>query len=75
MKTSAMFWVATTTIILIIVTIMAAMDLPFNWVFYVTIIGQFAVVFMVYKVLTDAYATTKTFDDFYEDYPIGTRSH
>ncbi|MCJ7465707.1 MAG: hypothetical protein MUO53_03325 [Maribacter sp.] len=73
MKLSAMFWVATTTIILIIGTIMAAMALPFNWVFYVTIIGQFAVVYMVYMVLTDSYTTTKTFDDFYEDYPIGSR--
>jgi hypothetical protein len=31
------------------------------------------VVYMVYKVLTDTYSTTKTFDDFYEDHPIGSR--
>jgi hypothetical protein len=73
MKLSAMFWVATTTIILIIVTIMAAMGLPFNWVFYSTMIGQFALVYMVYMVLTDTYASAKTFDDFYEDHPIGSR--
>ncbi len=73
MKLSAMFWVASTTIILIIVTIMAVIGLPFNWVFYSTMIGQFALVYMVYKVLTDTYSTTKTFEDFYEDHPIGSR--
>lgn len=68
-----MFWVALTTLILITVTIMATMNFPFNWVFYVTVLGQTAVIFMVYKVLTDVYTTDKTFEDFYEDYPIGKR--
>jgi len=68
-----MFWVALTTLILITVTIMATMNFPFNWVFYVTVLGQAAVIFMVYKVLTDVYTTDKTFEDFYEDYPIGKR--
>jgi len=70
MKTSAMFWVGTTTIVLLTVTIMAAMNFPFNWVFYVTVLGQVMIVYMVYKVLTDNYTTDKTFKDFYEDYPI-----
>ncbi|MGB5555470.1 MAG: hypothetical protein WBM83_12480 [Flavobacteriaceae bacterium] len=73
MKFSAMFWVAITTLVLITVTIMATMGFPFNWVFYVTVLGQFLVVFMVFKVLKDNYTTTKTFDDFYEDYPIVNR--
>lgn len=73
MQNSAMFWVGLTTLILITVTIMASMDFPFNWVFYVTVLGQAAVVYMVYKVLTDKYTTDKTFDDFYEDYPISQR--
>jgi hypothetical protein len=30
-------------------------------------------VLMVYKVLTDNYKTDKTFEDFYEDHPIGNR--
>lgn len=71
MKNSAMFWVANTTLILVVVTIMAAMDFAFNWVFYVTVLGQSMVVYMVYKVLTDKYTTKKTFKDFYEDHPIG----
>ena len=66
-----MFWVANTTITLVIVTIMAAMDFSFNWVFYITVLGQFMIVYMVYKVLTDNYATKKKFKDFYEDHPIG----
>ena len=74
MKNSAMFWVANTTIILVIVTIMAAMNFPFNWVFYVTVLGQSMVVYMVYKVLTNDYNTDKTFKDFYEDHPIGQSS-
>jgi TRAP-type C4-dicarboxylate transport system permease small subunit len=70
MKTSAMFWVGTTTIVLLIVTIMAAMNFPFNWVFYITVLGQVMIVYMVYRVLTDSYTTNKTFKDFYEDFPI-----
>ncbi len=70
MKTSAMFWVGTTTIVLLTVTIMAAMNFPFNWVFYITVLGQVMIVYMVYRVLTDHYTTDKTFKDFYEDYPI-----
>lgn len=73
MKTSAMFWVATTTIVLITLTVMATMNFSFNWVFYVTVLGQVMVVYMVYRVLTDNYTTNKTFDDFYEDFPVGER--
>ncbi|MCK0190074.1 hypothetical protein [Arenibacter sp. F20364] len=66
----AMFWVAATTMVLISLTIMAAMNFPFNWVFYITVLGQIMLVYMVFKVLTDNYTTDKTFKDFYEDYPI-----
>jgi TRAP-type C4-dicarboxylate transport system permease small subunit len=65
-----MFWVSTTTIVLITVTIMAAMNFPFNWVFYITVLGQVMIVYMVYRVLIDKYTTDKTFKDFYEDFPI-----
>ena len=70
MKTTAMFWVTLTTLVLITVTIMAAMNFPFNWVFYITVLGQGMIVYMVYKVLTDEYTTSKTFNDFYEDCPV-----
>lgn len=70
MKTSTFLYVAITTLLLITITIMAALNLPFNWVFYLTIVGQILVLLMVYRVLTDNYTTDKTFDNFYEDMPI-----
>ena len=70
MKSSAMFCVGATTILLIMVTIMATMNFAFSWFFYLTVFGQIMMVYMVYKVITDDYKTSKTFEDFYEDYPI-----
>jgi hypothetical protein len=74
MKISAMSVVGFTTMVLVTVTIMVSMNFPFNWVFYMTVFGQALVVYMVYKVLTDDYDTPKTFDDFYEDNPIGRQN-
>ncbi|MET7029620.1 hypothetical protein [Sediminicola luteus] len=71
MKVSTMGSVAITTIALLLVTIMAALDYPFNWVFYMTVLGQALLIYMVYRVLVDDYKTDKTFEDFYEDHPIG----
>ena len=71
MKISVMFYVALTTIMLLTVTIMVSMDMPFNWIFYLTCLGQIMVAVMVYKVLTDNFTTEKTFSDFYEDHSIG----
>jgi bacteriorhodopsin len=75
MKIPAMFYVGVTTLLLITLTIMVAMDLPFNWVFYTMCLGQLFVIIMVYRVLKDNYTTNKTFDDFYEDHPIGRRNN
>lgn len=71
MKIPVMFYVAITTLLLVTLTIMVSMNMPFNWVFYLTCIGQVLVVVMVYNVLKDKYTTDKTFEDFYEDHPIG----
>ena len=73
MKIPVLFWVAITTMFLVTVTIMVSMNMPFNWVFYLTCIGQVLVGVMVYKVLTDNYTTDKTFKHFYEDRPIDYR--
>jgi len=70
MKTSPFVYIAITTLLLVTITVMSAMDFPFNWVFYLTVIGQIFVVVMVYKVLTDNYSTDKTFEHFYEDRPV-----
>lgn len=70
MKISPFVYIAITTLILITITIMSAMDFPFGLVFYLTVLGQIFLVIMVYKVLTDNYTTDKTFEHFYEDRPI-----
>lgn len=64
-----------TTLILILVTIFAALDMAFSWVFYLTVLGQATLVFAVYKVLTDDYQTDKTFRDWYEDRPKSEEDH
>ncbi len=71
MKLSAITYLVLTTFVLITVAIFAAMDFPFGWVFYLTVLGQGLLIFSVFKVLRDSYTTDKTFKDFYEDHPIG----
>lgn len=71
MKLSAITYLALTTFVLVTVAIFAAMDFPFGWVFYLTVLGQALLIFSVFKVLRDSYTTDKTFKDFYEDHPIG----
>ena len=70
MKIPVMFYVALTTFILILLTIMVSINITFTWVFYTMCLGQFFVLVMVYKVLKDNYSTDKTFNNFYEDRPI-----
>ncbi len=65
-----MFWVALTTFMLLTVTIFSSMDLPFDWVFYLTVLGQVSLVIMVYRVLTDNYSTDLEFRDGYQDRPL-----
>lgn len=71
MNISAVTYLIATTFVLVTVTIFAAMDFPFSWVFYLTVFGQVLLVYSVLKVLKDNYTTDKTFEDFYEDNPIG----
>lgn len=71
MKNSVMFLVLFVTIFLLVLTALAYTNIGFSWVFILTVIGQLLVVLMVYKVLKDHYTTDKTFEDFYEGYPIG----
>ncbi len=71
MKLSAISWLVITTLVLLTVTVFSVLEFSFNWVFYLTVLGQVFFIYTVYKILTDTYTTDKTFDDFYEDYPIG----
>lgn len=71
MRCTVMFLVLFVTIFLLVLTALAYTNIGFSWVFILTVIGQLLVVLIVYKVLKDHYTTNKTFEDFYEDYPIG----
>ena len=71
MKNMAIFTVWVTTALLIVLTALSFSAIGFSWMFYLTIIGQALVVFMVYKVLKDVFTTTRTFDThFYQDSEI-----
>lgn len=59
-----------TTILLIMLSIMAALNFQYAWIFSLTTIGQILLVFAVYHVLKDDYTTEKEFKDWYEDQPL-----
>ena len=73
MKIPVMFYVAFTTLMLVILTVISSMNMAFIWVFYTMCLGQFLLVIMVYKVLRYHYTTDKTFEHFYEDKPVNYR--
>ena len=70
MKLSMQTYIAITTFLLFVITILAALNYPFGIIFLLTVIGQVFLILMVYKVLTDNYKTDKTFKHFYQDKPI-----
>lgn len=59
-----------TTVILILVVIFSGISATFPLVFILVAMGALLFIFSVYFILKDDYTTEKTFDDFYEDYPI-----
>lgn len=71
MKLSAHFYVIVTTLLLAAVGIMVFYNVAYPIVYATVIIGQAWWIFTVYKVLTNNYSTNKTFEDWYEDHPIG----
>ncbi|MCM4157867.1 hypothetical protein [Gramella sp. AN32] len=72
MKSLGFILLALTTLILVLLTVLSALGFPFGFLFYLMCIGQLLLIFTVYKILTDNYTTTKTFNDFYEDHSIGS---
>lgn len=71
MRFNGIFYIIISTLVLISLVIMVYFNFPFSLVFFTTLAGQILLIFTVYKVLTDDYSTEKTFDDWYEDHPIG----
>lgn len=71
MKVSAHFYVIVTTLLLVAVAVMVFFNVAYPIVYSTVVIGQAWWILTVYKVLTNKYTTTKTFEDWYEDHPIG----
>lgn len=71
MKYSAIFYITITTILLVAVATLVFYNASYNIVLFTVLAGQAWWILTVYKVLTDDYTTDKTFDDWYEDYPVG----
>lgn len=69
MKSTAIILVLATSLLLVVLTIMAELNLPFSLMFFLTLFGQVLLIYTVYRVLTDKYTTDKTFEDWYEDHP------
>jgi len=68
MKTTGITWLVFTSLVLVLLAILSALDFSFSLIFFIMIIGQILLVITVYRLLTDNYTTDKTFKDFYEDY-------
>lgn len=71
MRFSVAFYIGITTILLVAVAVLVFYNISFEAVFYTVLAGQAWWILTVYKVLSDDYTTDKTFNDWYEDNPIG----
>ncbi|MDX1461830.1 MAG: hypothetical protein R3359_02145 [Marinirhabdus sp.] len=63
-------WVVITTVLLVLIVVCSGLNIGFQWIFALVCIGQAALLYTVYRVLKSPYTTDKTFDDFYEDFPV-----
>lgn len=71
MRPSVTFYIVISTVLLAAVAVLVFYEFSFSTVFYTVLLGQAWWLLTVYKVLSDNYTTEKTFDDWYEDHPIG----
>jgi len=58
-----------TTVYALIFTGLCQLNAPLPLISSLFILGSFLVLYMVYRVLCDKYETTKTFKDWYGDFP------
>lgn len=68
MKVSSIGLLIFTSLILVLLSIFAALGFSFTILFFLMCFGQLMLLLTVYWVLTDKYTTKKTFIDLYEDY-------
>ncbi|CAM4158406.1 hypothetical protein GIHI108528_07345 [Gillisia hiemivivida] len=66
MKSSGIFFLVLTSIVLVLVAIFSVLNFPFPLVFYLVCFGQLLLIITVYKVLKEDYKPDSTFDEFYE---------
>lgn len=69
MKNYAIKLVWFTTAYLVVFTALSAVGIAYSLMWGMLLLGQFLVLYMVYKVLTDDYRTDKKFRDWYGDIP------
>jgi len=67
MKSPGIFFLILTSIVLVLVAILSALNFPFPLVFYLVCFGKLLLIITVYKVLTDDYKRNTTFEEFYEN--------
>jgi len=72
MKNFAIKLVWFTTTFVFVFAALNQTNTPIPILMFLFLMGSFLIPYMVFKVLTDKYTTTKTFKDWYEDYPIET---
>ncbi len=66
MKSSGIFFLVLTSIVLVLVAIFSALNFPFPLIFYLVCFGQLLLIITVYKVLKEDYKPDSTFEEFYE---------
>ncbi|ESU29345.1 hypothetical protein FLJC2902T_07420 [Flavobacterium limnosediminis JC2902] len=69
MKNFAIKLVWFTTIFVLVFTGLCQTNVPLPFISSLFILGSALFLYTVYKVLTDKYETTKTFKDWYGDFP------
>ncbi|MCG2610641.1 hypothetical protein LZZ90_03875 [Flavobacterium sp. SM15] len=70
MKNVAIKLVWATTLYVFGFAVLCQTEVSFKFLIGSMIFGFLLIPFMVYKVLSDNYASNKTFDQWYEDYPV-----
>lgn len=67
MKTSGIFLLILSSVILLLVAICASLNYSFPLVFYLVCTGQLFLLLAVYKILKEHYTPKETFEEFYEN--------
>jgi len=66
MKSSGIFFLVLTSIVLVFAATFSALNFPFPLILYLICLGKLLLLITVFKVLRDEYTPTITFDEFYE---------